>query len=213
MSLLRSRLLPRFLTAKVLVSNRSYGNDRVTSLTVTQGVFLAMPRDFDDNEFPLAYLITFRTYGTWLHGDERGSMDRNNNVYGSPKITPNKRFKESDRKQQKHPPVKLDARQRPVVEKAVREVCHHRGYFLQAINARTNHVHTVVSAARAFKAYANRKLRRAKLLSPEVKPWTRHGSTPYLWKERHVLKAIDYVLHGQGDQLFRIDDEDDTSGQ
>ena len=26
-------------------------------------------RDFDDNEFPLAYLITFRCYGTWLHGD------------------------------------------------------------------------------------------------------------------------------------------------
>ncbi|HMT07731.1 MAG TPA: hypothetical protein PKA82_06975 [Pyrinomonadaceae bacterium] len=24
--------------------------------------------DFDENEFPLGYLITFRTYGTWLHG-------------------------------------------------------------------------------------------------------------------------------------------------
>ena len=33
-------------------------------------------RDFDENEFPLAYLITFRCYGTWVHGDERGSMDR-----------------------------------------------------------------------------------------------------------------------------------------
>ena len=33
-------------------------------------------RDFDDNEFPLAYLITFRCYGTWLHGDERGSYRR-----------------------------------------------------------------------------------------------------------------------------------------
>jgi hypothetical protein len=25
--------------------------------------------DLDDNEGPLAYLITIRTYGTWLHGD------------------------------------------------------------------------------------------------------------------------------------------------
>ena len=24
---------------------------------------------WDDNEYPLTYLITFRTYGTWLHGE------------------------------------------------------------------------------------------------------------------------------------------------
>jgi hypothetical protein len=24
---------------------------------------------------PTAYFITFHTYGTWLHGDERGSTD------------------------------------------------------------------------------------------------------------------------------------------
>ena len=33
---------------------------------------------------PLAYLITFRTYGTWLHGDARGSVDREHNVFGTP---------------------------------------------------------------------------------------------------------------------------------
>ena len=49
-------------------------------------------RDFDDNEFPLAYLITFRCYGTWLHGDERGSMDRTHNVFGAPKIAANAVF-------------------------------------------------------------------------------------------------------------------------
>ena len=26
---------------------------------------------FEQNSFPLAYLITFSTYGTWLHGDDR----------------------------------------------------------------------------------------------------------------------------------------------
>ena len=25
---------------------------------------------------PLAYFITFTCYGNWLHGDERGSVDR-----------------------------------------------------------------------------------------------------------------------------------------
>src|SRR5438128_48808 len=147
-------------------------------------------RDFDDNEFPLAYLITSRTYGTWLHGDERGSMDRKHNLYGTRKIAPNPSFKRSDRQQ------------------LVREVCDKRHYILRAINVRTNHVHTVVTAARepeaileAFKAYSTRALRRARLLPSGVRPWARHGSTPYLWKERHVAKAIEYVLLGQGDEL------------
>lgn len=29
-----------------------------------------MSKTWDDNTFPLAYLVTFRTYGTWLHGDK-----------------------------------------------------------------------------------------------------------------------------------------------
>jgi len=71
-----------------------------------------MVRDFDDNEFPLAYLISFRTYGTWLHGDPRGSVDRRtHNKYGTPKIPPKLRLINAERSQLKHPPVKLDAYQ------------------------------------------------------------------------------------------------------
>jgi len=172
-----------------------------------------MVRDFDDNEFPLAYLISFRTYGTWLHGDNRGSMSRKQNKYGTPRIPPNPGLQRAEMKQLKHPPVKLDEWQRPVVEKAIREVCEHRGYWLRAINVRTNHVHTVVSAElkpepilQAFQAYATRKLREKALLTRDIKPWARHGSTPYLWKERHVARAIEYVLYGQGDELPSFDD-------
>jgi REP element-mobilizing transposase RayT len=99
------------------------------------------------------------------------------------------------------------------VEAAIREVCEHRGYWLRAINVRTNHVHTVVSAGmkpepilQAFQAYATRKLREKGLLPRHIKPWSRHGSTPYLWKERHVERAMEYVLFGQGDELPSFDD-------
>ncbi|HTK37762.1 MAG TPA: hypothetical protein VL325_04655, partial [Pyrinomonadaceae bacterium] len=52
--------------------------------------------EWDDNEFPLAYLITIRTFGTWFHGDERGSVDRHGkNIYGTPRIAPNTRFSDS----------------------------------------------------------------------------------------------------------------------
>jgi len=44
---------------------------------------------WNDRDIPLAYFITFRTYGTWLHGDERGSIDRYHNRYKGPKVEPN----------------------------------------------------------------------------------------------------------------------------
>lgn len=76
-------------------------------------------------------------------------------------------------------------------------------------------MHTVVTAMQepepvldAFKAYATRSLRRAKLMATNIKPWVRHGSTIYLWKESDVASAIEYVMLGQGDDLFRLDDDD-----
>ena len=174
----------------------------------------AMVRDFDDNEFPLAYLITFRSYGTWLHGDDRGSMDRTNNRYGAPRIRPDTRRSRFEAGQLKSQPVILDAKQRAIVDSAVREVCDHRHYILRAINVRTNHAHTIVSVAgkpepvlNAFKSYTTRELRRLGLFGVDKSPWSRHGSTVYLWKPREVERGIDYVLYGQGDAPFWVDEE------
>lgn len=170
--------------------------------------------EFDYNEFPLAYLITFRCYGTWLHGDERGSVDRHGrNIYGTPRIAPNQKLKDADAKLLKNPPVVLDQAQRTVVERAINNFCAFRGYVLQAVNARSNHVHCVVTAAcdpesvmSAFKANATRELRESGLMSANKKTWERHGSTRYLWKPRHVALAIEYVLYGQGDLIPDFDD-------
>ena len=166
-------------------------------------------RDFDDNEFPQAYLITFRCYGTWLHGDERHSTNRRQNVYGTPRIAPRPLLEQAETKQLRHAPVKLNAARRKVIERAIREVCHHRRYLLRAINVRTNHVHTIVSATEelepilnAFKSYSTRRLRTAAMIECKSKPWARHGSTVYLWKERDVAEAMAYVFLGQ-DKPFR----------
>jgi hypothetical protein len=40
---------------------------------------------WEENSFPLAYLLTFRTFGTWLHGDERTSVRDGWNRYGHPR--------------------------------------------------------------------------------------------------------------------------------
>ena len=165
------------------------------------------------NSAPLAYLITFRCYGTWLHGDPRGSMDRKeHHQYRGPKIGPNKRMNEAEEAEFKQPCYALAAAQRVVVERVIKEVCAYRGYQLLAVNARINHVHSVIAAGcrpetvmNTLKAYSTRQLRGAGLLANGVRPWSRHGSNPYLWTSEQVARAIDYVLHGQDDKPFDRD--------
>ena len=105
--------------------------------------------------------------------------------------------------------ILLTSGQKAIVEAAIREVCQYRNWVLHAVNARMNHVHSVVSARRApedvmnnFKSYATRRLREAGALAQDVRPWSRHGSTPYLWTEEQVARAVDYVVNGQGDAPF-----------
>jgi hypothetical protein len=114
---------------------------------------------WNNTDTPLAYFISFRTYGTWLHGDERGSIDRFHNRYRSPYLPPNPTWHRYNQQQLKAPPLILGAKQRRVIEDAIRETCRIRKWVLLAFNVRTNHVHTVVSADRdadlvlnAFKA-------------------------------------------------------------
>jgi hypothetical protein len=83
---------------------------------------------WNDTEIPLALFLTFRAYGTWLHGDERGSVDRHNNVYGTERIAPNKHFESISRARQKYPSVRLDAKRRVSIESSVQETASKRGW-------------------------------------------------------------------------------------
>jgi REP element-mobilizing transposase RayT len=164
---------------------------------------------WNDTDIPLAYLITFRSYGTWLHGDERGSVDREHNRYKSPYASPNKNRQRYNKGVLRGEPAILNAADRASVEKAIRETCSHRKWLLHALSVRTNHVHTVVSigvkkpelALNAFKANATKQMREDGCWRSDHSPWVDKGSKRYLWNERSVGQAIDYVLYGQGDEL------------
>ncbi|HUR98352.1 MAG TPA: transposase [Pyrinomonadaceae bacterium] len=168
---------------------------------------------WNDTDTPIAYFISFRTYGTWLHGDERGSIDKFNNVYRTPYVGPNKKWLEHNQKLLKSPPFKLNAKARNVIDSAVREVCTHRGWCIHALNVRTNHVHTVVTAhshpsqavLNAFKAYGTRHLRENDCWNYDHSPWADKGSRRRIWNERGLQAAIDYVENGQGGPLPDFD--------
>ena len=168
---------------------------------------------WNDTDTPLAYLFTFRCYGTWIHGDSRGSVDRHNNTYGSPRIAEINHFKVISTARMKHSLVELTAARRVAVEKAIRETCEKRNWGLMAMNVRTNHVHAVVSigskspelALGALKANSTRQMREDGYWHFANTPWAEKGSKRRLWNERSIANAIDYVLIGQGDDLPDFD--------
>ena len=164
---------------------------------------------WNNTDVPLAYLITFRCYGTWLHGDDRGSIDRFHNHYKSPYLPPNEGWQKHNLQILECEPVTLNDVLRECVERAIRETCSLRNWLLRAINVRTNHVHAVVSmgmtpperALNAFKANATRQLPQEGCWRQPHSPWADKGSKRFLWNDRSVERAIEYVVNGQGDEL------------
>lgn len=166
------------------------------------------PHDEFNTAGVLGYLISFRCYGTWFHGDPRGSVDRIHNRYGAPKIQPNPQRVRYEKSLLKSVPVRLNAEWRHIVERAIRETCKILKWTLWAVNVRTNHVQTVISARikpdyvlNALKANATRMLREGGCWKYDHSPWARRGSKVRLWTERQLSNAIDYVLYEQGDPL------------
>ena len=152
------------------------------------------------------YFLTWHTYGTWLHGDSRGSVDAEHNELNAP-LAPD----DPDRRSRmqallKHPPVVLSDRARELVEATIRRHCEVRDWRLWAVSVRSNHVHVVVGcppevsperAMEQFKAWGTRRLREAGLLEPERTVWVEHGSTRWIKTEESLAQVVDYVENRQ----------------
>ena len=161
--------------------------------------------DANHTAAPLAYFITFTCYGNWLHGDDRGSVDRDHNLPGEPIMLGDEMREHRAFEKSKHSAVTLDEDRRRAVQDAIIEVCEHRGWSLLALHVRPEHVHVVVAADTTpervmndLKAYGTRKLRKRDLVDADALVWTRHGSTRYLNDEQGVVGACDYVVEQQG---------------
>jgi REP element-mobilizing transposase RayT len=167
-----------------------------------------MNSEFNDDHSPLGYLITFRAYGTWLHGDERGSIDQHHRRYNTPRLPPSARRKQFEKTLLKQPPVQLSQGQIAVIDNSIRNTCEIRKWRLWALNVRTNHLHCVVTAdcnpktvLIALKANATRSMKADGCWASELSPWAQGGSKKYLWTEEELANAIVYVVEDQGEPL------------
>lgn len=153
--------------------------------------------------WPFAYFITFTTYGSRLHGDERGSVERGRFGEASSLLDSRPLREDNERLRMAMSQVVLNNKERQIVDAAIRKTCDRNQWRLLAINVRTNHVHLLVSAAaqpelvmRSCKAWATRGLREGGF-GRDSKIWTRHGSTKYVWREDEAETVWRYVVHGQ----------------
>ncbi len=153
----------------------------------------------------LGYLLSWTAYGTWLHGDERGWVES-----GKEGIQPpNPERRDADRRKMTGEPVTFTLEQRKLIEETIRAHCQIRKWTLHAVNARTNHVHVVVTAdvvpevaMSQLKAWCSRRLSEHAGLAGGSKNgqkrwWTEHGSTKWIKDEEYLRNAIRYVLEGQ----------------
>jgi len=149
---------------------------------------------------PLAYFLTWTTYGTWLPGDVRGWVSRDNSAPGSDFNPPSPPLEQAAHKRMKFPELRLAPAQRRLVEQAIARVCRFRDWKFLAANCRTSHVHVVVSCGAVppgpvltqFEAYATRLLRERGDFNRR-RVWTRGGSKRYVNTEGALAAAIDYV--------------------
>jgi hypothetical protein len=114
----------------------------------------------------LAYLLTFSTYGTHLPGSEKGWVDWQHRIPGSPLRTGNPQRETYWRSRLNESPWVLDADAPELVLRSTLSVCEHRNWIAHAIHVRSTHVHAVIGGdvkpermLSDLKAYATRTVR------------------------------------------------------
>ena len=147
----------------------------------------------------IGVFITWTTYGTWLPGDARGWRAK----IGGNQL-PDAELESVCRAKLKFTPVLLRADDRVSVEEACRKHCEHRGWQLHAVNARSNHVHVVVSANERpqtvrdqLKANCTRHLRCQRIPLVCERTWTKGGDCSVLFDDDELESAIRYTIESQ----------------
>ena len=152
---------------------------------------------------PWAYFLTIACYGRRLHGDPRGSVERDNNQWGTAFLELNSTREVCEQNRMRDDRAELDAEEREIVLQSIKSVSRHEQWTLHAVHVRSTHVHIVLSAAGKpekvvgkLKGYASRALDEA--FGKRSKRWARHASTVYVWDAHEVDDAVHYVVHEQG---------------
>jgi REP element-mobilizing transposase RayT len=171
------------------------------------------------------WLLTSTTYGTWLPGDERGSVTRVRDGHG-PRIEhdapgtdcdgPMPGLQRSAVSLLKGDPIFFTQQQAEAVAAQFKETAAYRKWSFLAFAIMRNHFHLLVAVPGDpdpsdvlgdFKSYASRALNRRYGKPSSGTWWTGKGSMRKKPDERAVLAAVEYVRGQPGAWVIFVDDD------
>ena len=148
---------------------------------------------------PIAYFLTWVTYGTWLPGDQRGWVEyRRGWQVSDPQL------ERLCAQLMTEDACRLSSTEQRIVENQIAETCQHRGWTLHETNCRSNHVHAVICAQDVppkkirddVKAWCSRRLNEN---SSQARDhwWAERGSIRWVWNQEQLNRVILYVREAQ----------------
>ena len=156
-----------------------------------------------------AYHITWGTYGTRLHGDPRGTVDRKHNAYDTPVLGFDQHRWEREKSNLKFPPVTFTRPQMVLVESLLPTICARGGWTHRTGAAGPDHVHEILTSPhdpetirRLFKRWLGQELSRVLTREPGCPQpgtgatwWAECGSIRWIFEEDgpYYDNAIAYV--------------------
>lgn len=160
------------------------------------------------DQFPNIQFLTFNTYGTWLHGDARGSVNRKGKFLRTKFLQPDPELEAANRRRMKHSTVLMDAKMRGCVRRAIEADCLRKQRKLLELNVRTNHVHVLIASVdpiskvlHSVKAAATRALREEGLIAKDQPVWGSGGDKRIIRSEEGIARVRKYIRDGQGGDL------------
>lgn len=149
--------------------------------------------------------ITFGTYGSRLHGDERPTVDRTHDIYGTPFLEPDPLWNAGERAVMSAPEVRFTREQMEFVETIIPELCVRGGWVHVASAAGPDHVHVLLNAEPALRGKQVRAVLKRWLTleldrrwscvkrSDRMSWWCEGGSTKAVKGEGYFANAKRYV--------------------
>jgi REP element-mobilizing transposase RayT len=140
-----------------------------------------------------AYMATWTTYGTWLPGDERGYVNNKGQT-----LPGNKRLLQKNQERQKTPAVKLNKREKKIVQQVILAEAKKIGHEIIDLTVCTNHVHLL---AKPHRKSIEDIIGRYKSITTRVfwengrkgKIWTRGFNRQFCFTTKELTARIHYV--------------------
>ena len=149
---------------------------------------------------PLAYHITFGTYGTRLHGDERGTVDRRHNTPGNPVLGSTESWQNKEQQLLKNLQIVLTHEQCTFTETSLPDICRRGDWTYHIAAAQEDHVHVLLESNREGKAvrrwlksWLSEALSHRWPLGERQRWWAVGGSVKYVWDADYFDRVFDYI--------------------